>query len=113
MRAEQQMLQAAADDGVEDRVLAMGHRVDLHHVAVGALAVILRELAERTFRLAHARQQPAFDHDLGVGRHAQVAGQAFDHGERPAVQRAGDLELVDSRSARSPARRAGSADRRR
>ena len=94
-RAQQQMLQPAADDGVEDRVLAVRHRVDLHHVTVGALAVILRKLAERTFRLAHAGQEAALDHDLRLRRHPQFAGQAFDHRERPPVQRARDLELVD------------------
>ena len=103
-RAEQQMLQAAADDGVEDRVLAMRDRIDLHHVPLGALAVILRKLAERPFGLAHARQETALDHDLRVGRHPQFAGQAFDHGQRPPVQRAGDLQLVDIDRQRSPAR---------
>ena len=63
-------------------------------MAVGTLAVILRELAERTFRLAHAGQQAAFDHDLGVGRDAQIVRPAFDDRQRPSVQRAGDFKLI-------------------
>jgi hypothetical protein len=79
-RAQQQVLQTAADDGVEDRVLAVRDRIDLHYVPLGALAVILREFAERPFGLAHAGQQAALDHDLGLRRHPQVAGHAFNHG---------------------------------
>src|SRR5262249_38717444 len=79
------LLKTAADDGVEDRVPAVRDRVDLHHVPFGALAVILREFAERPFGLAHARQQAALDHELRVRRHPQVAGQAFDHGQRPPM----------------------------
>ena len=94
-RTQQQMFQAAADDGVEDGVLAMRDRIDLHHVPLGALAVILRKLAERPFGLAHARQKTALDHDLRIGGHPQFAGQALDHGQRPPVQRTGDLQLVD------------------
>ena len=93
-RAEQQMLQPAADHGVEDRVLAVRDGDDLHHLAVGAAAVGLREFAERAFRLAHAGKEAALDHDLGLGRHADVAGQALHHRQRPALQRAGDLKLV-------------------
>ena len=33
-------------------------------------------------------------HDLGMGRHADLVGQAFHHVERPAEQRAGDIHLV-------------------
>ena len=88
------MLEPAADHGVEDRVLAMRDRDDLHHLAVGARAVGLREFAERPFRLAHARKEASFDHDLGFGRHADVAGQALHHRQRPALQRARDLKLV-------------------
>ena len=51
--AEQEVLEPAAHDGVEQRVAALRHGGDLDHMAFGALAVILRELAERPFRLAH------------------------------------------------------------
>jgi hypothetical protein len=77
-RPEQEVLQSAANDGMEDRVLAVSNRVDLHDVPFAALAVILREFPERSFQLAHAGQQATFDHDLGVRRHAQIAGHAFD-----------------------------------
>ena len=49
---------------------ALRHGSDLDHMAFGTLAVILREFAERPFRLAHPGQQAAFHHDLGVRRHA-------------------------------------------
>ena len=88
------MVEAAADDGVEDRVLAVRHRQDFHHLAVRARAVVLRKLAERSLGLAHAGQDAAFDHDLGFGRNADLARLAFHHGQRPALQRAGDLEFV-------------------
>ena len=94
-RTQQQMLQTAADDGVEDGVLAVRDRIDLHHVPLGALAVILRKFAERSFGLAHPRQKTALDHDLGLGRHAQLAGQALDHGQRPPMQRTRNLQLID------------------
>ena len=94
MRAEQEMLDAAADDGVKDRILAMGDRVDLDHLAVGARPVILRKLAERTFGLAHLRQDTAFDHDLRMRRHTHPVGAAFDHFDRTAEQRAGDFHFV-------------------
>ncbi len=88
------MVEPAADDGVEDRVLTMGDREDFHHLAVGARAIVLRKLAEWPLGLAHARQNAALDDDLGFGRNADVAGLAFDHGQRPALQRARDLEFV-------------------
>jgi len=34
--AEQKMLDAAADDGVEDRAVAVGDGVNLDHLAIGA-----------------------------------------------------------------------------
>ena len=88
------MLEPAADDGVEDRVLAVRDGEHLHHLAVGARAVVLREFAERSFGLAHAGQDAALDDDLGVGGHANFAGPAFHDGQRPAVQRARDLQFV-------------------
>ena len=69
--------------------------VDLDDMALGALAVILREFAERPFQLAYLRQQAALHHDLRLGRHAQFAGDAFHHRQRRAVQRAGDRKLVE------------------
>ena len=93
--AEQQMLEPAADDGVEQRILALRDRGDLDDVALGRLAVILREFAERPFHLAHLRQQAALDHDLGVRRHAHLVGDAFHHRQRRAVQRARDGQLVE------------------
>src|SRR5690348_17443258 len=37
--AEDEMLHAAADNGVEDRIAAVGDRIDLDHFAVGAIAI--------------------------------------------------------------------------
>ena len=93
-RAEQQMFEPAADDGVEDRLLAMGDRVTSITSRSARGAVVLRKLAERAFRLAHVGQDAALDDDLGFGRHAHVAGPAFDHRQRPAVQRARDFQFV-------------------
>src|SRR5688500_3477172 len=92
--AEQQVLQPTAYDGMEDRPLAMRHGVHLDNVPVGALAIILRELAKGTFGLPRLRQQAAFDHDLGVRWYAHLVGLAAHHVERRAAERAGDLELV-------------------
>jgi hypothetical protein len=79
---------------MEDRVLAMRDRDDLHHLSVGTRAVGLRKFTERTFRFAHTGQEAPFDHDLGLGRHADLTGQALHHRQRTALQRAGNLQLV-------------------
>ena len=93
--AEQQVLDAAAHDGVEDRHPALRDRADLDHVPLGALAVILRELAERPFHLAHLRQDAAL---RARSRHAPARGSRWSgisRRERTAVQRARDGELVE------------------
>ena len=84
-------------------ILAVRHGVDFDDVALGRLAVILREFAERAFRLAHLRQQAAFDHDLGVGRHADFVGRRIS--PRAAARRAARRRWSarQDRSARSPA----------
>ena len=92
--AEQQVFQPAADDGVEDGRLARGDAVHLDDVAPGAFAVVLRELAEGAFLLAGFAQDAAFDDDLGLGRHADIVGQALHDWHRRAVQGAGDLQLI-------------------
>ena len=93
--AKQQVFEPTTDDGVKHGVLAVRQRGDLDHMALGRLAVILRKLAERAFHLAHVRQHPAFDHDFGFGRHTQIAGHAFDHRQRRAMQRAGERQFVE------------------
>jgi hypothetical protein len=80
--AEQQMLQPAADDGVEQRVLALGHGGHVDDMALARLAVVLREFAKRALHLAHVRQQAALHHDLGFRRHANFVGHAFHHRQR-------------------------------
>jgi hypothetical protein len=50
--------------------------IHLEHVAVGALAIVLRELTERTFRFAGVRQQVAFNDDLGLRGDVNRAGFA-------------------------------------
>ena len=92
--AQQKMLDAATDDGVKNRILAMGDRIDLDHLAVGARPIILRELAERPFGLAHLRQDTAFDDDFRMRRHPHPVGAAFDHLDRTVEQRAGDFHFV-------------------
>ena len=88
------MLDAAADNGVKNRILAMGDRIDLDHFTIGARPVILRELAERPFGLADLRQDAAFDHDLRMRGHAHAVGTALDHFDWPAEQRTGDFHFV-------------------
>ena len=58
------------------------------------MPVVLRKLAERAFRLAGLRQDASFDDDLGMRRYADPVGPAFDHFNRLAEQRAGDLHFV-------------------
>jgi hypothetical protein len=89
------VLHLGRHDGVEDRIAPRGHAVDLDHLARLARRVVLGKLAERSLRLAHARQQPALDHDLGAGRHPHLAGLAARHRQRRAMQAAGDGELVE------------------
>src|SRR4029077_18008471 len=91
---KQKMLCSVADDGVENRILAMRDRIDLDHFTIGAWPVILRKLAERPLGLANLGQNAALDDDFGMRRHAYPVGAAFRHFHRPAEQRAGDLHFV-------------------
>ena len=92
--AEHQVLELGGDDGVENRVLAMRHAINGDYVVLAGRAVGARELAERAFELAHVGQHAAFDDDLGMRGHADLAAAALHHFERRAVQAAGDLEFV-------------------
>src|SRR5262249_18496230 len=92
--AEQEVLQPAADNSMKDWALAVRYGVDLHNMAVGALTVILRKLAERPLWLACARDEMPLDHDLGVGRNAHLVGSASDDRERRPAQRTRDLKFV-------------------
>src|SRR3984957_9390580 len=92
--AKQEVLDAATDNGMKNRILAMGDRIDLDHLAIGAWSVILRKLTERPLRLADLRQDTAFDHDLRMRGHAHAVGAALDHFDRTAEQRAGDFHFV-------------------
>src|SRR4029077_14644328 len=77
--AKQKMLCSAADDGMENWILAMRDRIDLDHFTIGARPVILRKLAERPLGLANLGQNAALDDDFGVRRHAYPVGKAFRH----------------------------------
>src|SRR3984957_404037 len=57
--SEQEVLDAAPDNSVKNRILAMGDGIDLDHLAVGTRPIILRELAERPLGLADLRQDAA------------------------------------------------------
>ena len=92
--AEQQVLHRRRHDGVEDGPRARRDRLHLDGRVLAGRPVILRELAERPFGLAHARQQAPLDDDLGAGGHAHIVGRAFHHVQRRAVQRARHLQLV-------------------
>src|SRR5690606_25109224 len=92
--AQQQVLQASADDGMEHRRLAMGDGIDLDHMPLGALAVVLRELAERPFLFARISPQAALDDDLGIGRHANAVGDALGYRQWPAMECTSDFQLI-------------------
>jgi hypothetical protein len=93
-RAQQQVFHLGRHDGVEHGWAAMGHRIDGDDLAFLAGAVVLRELAERPLRFAHAGQQATFDDDLGLGRHAHLVGQALDHRQRLAMESARNFQFV-------------------
>src|SRR5271156_643583 len=92
--AEQEMLDTTPDNGMENRILAMGDRIDLDHLAIGARTVILRELAKRPLGLADLRQDAAFDHNLRMRGHAYAIGAALHHFDRTAEQRTGNFHFV-------------------
>ena len=59
----------------------MEHRIALDR------AVVAEELAIRPFRLDMAALvEIALQHPFGVGRHADVVGDAFDHRQRRVAQ---------------------------
>jgi hypothetical protein len=89
---------AADGDGLEQCILAVRdrgqvkHRVLLHH------AVIADVFAERALRLGVALGiEITLQHVFGVGRHVDVAGNAFDDRHRRAAQRPQHLKLVHRR----------------
>src|SRR5437899_11908300 len=57
-----------AEEGLVDRIGAMGDRGDLDHEARPRRAHVARVLAERPLVLAYAGRHEALDHDLGVRR---------------------------------------------
>ena len=85
-----------ADDRGEHRdCLPVRDRGHLHRHVVGFERDIAVALAERRFGLELLGIDQALDHDLGVGRHVEVDGDALDHRHRPAGEPAGDAELVE------------------
>ena len=83
-----------ADDRDEHRLLLAGDRGHLHrHVEVFERDVAVA-FAERAFRLEQLRIDQALDHDLGIGRHVEIDGDAFHRADRLAGERAGDAHLV-------------------
>src|SRR5262249_34287554 len=63
------------------------------HVLGRAVGGVAGELAKRTFRLADAGEDFAFDHDFGTGRHFEVGGGGAGEPIGVAVPAAGDLEF--------------------
>ena len=69
--------------------LPVRDRGHLHRHVVGFERDIAVALAERRLGLELLRIDQALDHDLGVGRHVEVDGDAFHHRHRPAGEPAG------------------------
>ena len=68
---------------------AVKHRVHVDR------AVVAHVFAERPFRLdVAALVEIALERHLGVGRHQDVVGEAFDHRRRLAAQRRDQRQLV-------------------
>ena len=70
-------------------------------------------IAERAFAAQLAQFHVAFEHDLGIGRHFQIAGLALHHLDGAAAQEAGDHHLVEVRRQRQNRRDTWWPDRRR
>ena len=102
----------AAADGqrLEQRVLAVRDRGDVQHRIALHHAVIADIFAERPFGLDMAGGiQKALDDVFGIGRHIDVAGDAFHHRHRLAAQRA-DHRRVRRPTAAPPWRRENRPD---
>src|SRR5215210_3891745 len=69
---EQEMLVAGRNDRMEDRVVAVGDRGNLHDLFIAAWSIVLRVLAEGALRLAYVRGDRGLGNDLGVGWHVDV-----------------------------------------
>ena len=67
---------------------------DVLRAAVGGVA---GELAERSFRLVHAGEDLALDHDLGAGRHFEIVDAGAGEPIGLAEQSADDLEFAHVR----------------
>jgi hypothetical protein len=85
-----------ADDVDQDRVVAAQDRLDLQQVVGRAVRRVAGEFAERPFVDSCGRVDHAFEHDLGVRRHAQAVARRAHDLERRAEQPAGDVALVDA-----------------
>src|ERR687886_377336 len=81
---------------VENRIVAVRDRGDLHNLFVAASPVVLRKLAERSFRLALVRENLGLDNDLRVSRHIDVHRLAPYDRQGFLAQGAGYLQLVDT-----------------
>jgi hypothetical protein len=79
-----------------DCSVAVGDGIHLDDRRVRGRSHVAVELAERTFLLAHAGLNDAFDHHLAVRRDKQVDGLAFHDFHRAPGQRAGHADLVDA-----------------
>ncbi len=91
---QHQVLGSPANDGVKNRIAPVGNGIDLDHLTVGTRAIVLRKLAERTFRFTHLGQNAALDHDFRMRRNPDLAGPALHHLDRTAKQCAGDVHFV-------------------
>ncbi len=94
----------ADDGGRVDGVLALRDAGDVEDGVLVFERVVAGVIAEGAFRALFAQFHIAFEYDLRVGRHLQVAGFALDHLDRLAAQEPGDHHLVQIRRQRQDGR---------
>ena len=87
---------AADGRGLEQRIAAPRDRGEVEHRIALERAVVAEELAVRALPAPRGRaRRNSLRAHLGVGRHADVVGDALDDRQRRIAQRRDEAELVD------------------
>ena len=88
------MLKGGAVYGLVNGSVPVGDSLHLHHRAVPRLAVVARELSQRTFLLPVIRKYFTFNHKFGRGWYIDVGSDAFHHLNRTFSDSARNLCLI-------------------